>query len=62
MSVRSWSNGLLLPAGKGEEGGEVESTSWRGVSWEVGGEAGLEQPCKVRAGRDVVDSHPVQGS
>lgn len=35
--------------------------SWRGVSQEVGGEAGLQQPCKVRAGRDLVDSHGVQG-
>lgn len=35
--------------------------SWRGVSQEVGGEAGLQQPCKVRAGWDLADSHGVQG-
>lgn len=35
--------------------------SWRGVSQEVGGEAGLLQPCKVIAGRDLADTHGVQG-
>lgn len=37
------------------------STSWRGVSQEVGGEAGLEQPCKVRTGRNLEDNHRVPG-
>lgn len=37
------------------------STSWRGVSQEAGGEAGLEQPCKVRTGRSLEDNHRVLG-
>lgn len=52
VSVRSSSNGLLLPDGQGEEGSGV-GESWRGVSQEVGGEAGLEQPCQVGAGRNL---------
>lgn len=61
VSVRSSSNGLLQPDGQGEEGGGGWNTSWRGVSLEVGGEAGLEQPYKVRTGRNLVDNHQVQG-
>lgn len=46
----------------GREGRTVGwRASWRGVSQEVGGEARLQQPCKVRAGRDLADSHRVQG-
>lgn len=61
VSVRSSSNGLLQPDGQGEEGGGGWNTSWRGVSSEVGGEAGPEQPYKVRTGRNLVDNHQVQG-
>lgn len=41
----------------GRERRAVRVKSQRGVSQEVGGEAGLEQACKVRAGRTLVGSH-----
>lgn len=59
MSVRSSSNGLLLPNGQGEEGGGGEVLE-RSLP-EVGGKAGLEKPCKVRAWRNLVGNHHVQG-
>lgn len=45
----------------GRERRVVAVKSWRGVSQEVGSEAGLEKPCKVRAWRNLVGNHQVQG-
>lgn len=59
VSVRSSSNGLLL--GMSRERRAVGVESWRSVSQEESGEAGLEQPGKVKAGKNLVRSHRVQG-